>query len=442
MAGHLTMNQILTSWGKTISSNQVSKTITNRLDQLPKLTSHSNSYLPFGNGRSYGDSCLNEGGMALKTRGIDRYIEFDPLSGLLRCESGILLSEILNFIVPKGWFLPVTPGTRFVTLGGAIANDVHGKNHHRLGTFGCHLTQFELLRSDGQRLICSTTQNQQYFSATLGGLGLTGLITWAEIQLRKINGPWVNAETIKYGSLSEFFELCQESDHDYEYTVSWLDCLKKGKHLGRGLFMRGNHAPLTDNEKTYQSKQITFPVSSPFSLINPLTLKVFNTFYYHKQLKGKHQERLHYEPFFYPLDNLLEWNRLYGRKGFFQYQCVIPIQSGSKAITELLTLITKSGMGSFLAVLKVCGNIQSPGLLSFPMKGVSLALDFPNQGHKTESLFFLLDQIVKASNGRLYPAKDARMQGELFRAGYPNWELFSEFIDPKFSSSFWRRVME
>jgi len=210
------------------------------------------SLLPYGNGRSYGDSCLNDGGALLHTRGLDRFIAFDPTTGMLRCEAGVLLSEILELIVPQGWFLPVTPGTRFVTVGGAIANDVHGKNHHRAGTFGAWIRGFELLRSDGSRHRCSPTENPDWFAATVGGLGLTGLITWAEIQLRRIANPWIASETIRFGGLEEFFAVSgleeffavsAASDRDYEYTVAWLDCTSRGAALGRGLFMRGNHAP-------------------------------------------------------------------------------------------------------------------------------------------------------------------------------------------------------
>jgi len=434
--------EILTSWGRVLRVEHVVASLANRFDSLPNLASDSQTCLPYGNGRSYGDSCLNVGGVSLKTRALDRFISFDPSSGRLCCEAGVMLSEILRLIVPQGWFLPVTPGTRFVTVGGAIANDVHGKNHHVTGTFGCHVARIELLRSDGQRLICSDTVNADYFAATVGGLGLTGLITWAEIQLHRIANPWVDAETIRYESLDEFFDLCAESDRDYEYTVSWVDCAGKGERLGRGLLMRGNHAPAGTVLGKYSPKTIIFPFAPSVSMINSLTLKAFNTAYYHKQLQKKNRQIQHYEPFFYPLDGILEWNRMYGSNGFYQYQCVIPSQCGKEAISDLLKEIAQSGMGSFLAVLKVCGNIQSPGMLSFPLPGVSLALDFPNRGEELHQLFSQLDSIVNSAGGRLYPAKDGRMSGELFRSGYPRWQEFANYIDPRFSSSFWRRVME
>lgn len=429
----------ITAWGRCLSAEQTVYWQSDRLQALPHV---QQSLLPYGNGRSYGDSCLNDGGVALKTRTMDHLISFDTVTGVLRCEAGVLLAEILRLVVPQGWFLPVTPGTRFVTVGGAIANDVHGKNHHVTGTFGCHVRAFELLRSDGVRRCCSLTENADYFAATIGGLGLTGLVTWVELQLRRIGNPWIDVETIQYDSLAEFFALCAASDRDYEYTVSWVDCAGQGKRLGRGLFMRGNHAPLGATATPHKTSTYTFPLVPPISLVNALSLKMFNAAYYHKQWVKQTRQTQHYEPFFYPLDGLLEWNRMYGPHGFYQYQCVMPTEGGEAAVAELLKQIARSGMGSFLAVLKVCGDKPSPGLLSFPMAGVSLALDFPNCGAPLHQLFTRLDGIVSAAGGRLYPAKDGRMPGSLFRAGYARWQIFNQFIDPRFSSSFWRRVME
>lgn len=434
--------EILTSWGRSLHVEQEVASLAGRFDAMPIAPNSELTVLPYGAGRSYGDSCLNADGIALKTGTLSRFIAFDPGAGILSCESGVLLSEILRLIVPQGWFLPVTPGTRFVSVGGAIANDVHGKNHHKAGTFGLHVRRFELLRSDGQRLICSADENAGLFAATIGGLGLTGLIVRAEIQLRRIGSPWVNAETIRFETLDEFFELCEASDRDYQYTVAWIDCAGKKKHLGRGLFTRGDHAPATTEPGSYTPKTRTFPFVPPLSMVNSLTLKTFNTLYYHKQLQRETRQIQHYEPFFYPLDGILEWNRMYGPGGFYQYQCVVPLESGREAIAELLEEIAQSGLGSFLAVLKVCGGIPSPGMLSFPLPGLSLALDFPNRKEKLHRLFSRLDSIVSNADGRLYPAKDARMPGSLFRNGYPRWQEFTHHIDPRFSSSFWRRVMK
>ncbi len=399
------------------------------------------SLLAYGNGRSYGDSCLNANGVLLHTRGLDRFIAFNPTTGVIRAEAGVLLAEILDLVTPQGWFLPVTPGTRFVTLGGAIANDVHGKNHHRAGTFGNYVRRFELLRSDGLRLECTPTEHANEFQATIGGLGLTGLITWAEIQLRQIANPWIVQETIRFSNLEAFFALSAESDRDYEYTVAWLDCAAQGNALGRGLFMRGNHAPAGTMHRPNPSRQQwAIPVTPPVSLINGWNLRAFNAAYYHRQLSHRRRFISHYQPFFYPLDGIREWNRIYGSRGFLQYQCVIPSSQSHAAIQELLKRITASGMGSFLAVLKIFGAIQSPGWLSFPQTGATLALDFPNRGATTLALLENLDQIVSAANGRVYPAKDARLAGVCFRQQYPAWQQLQQYRDPQFSSSFWRRV--
>lgn len=433
---------VMTSWGRIIRQAHNVSPLPHRFAPLPMPADATQTLLPYGNGRSYGDSPLNVGGTLIPTNALDHFISFDAATGVLRCEAGVLLSDILRIVVPQGWFLPVTPGTRFVTVGGAIANDVHGKNHHVMGTFSAHVLGFELLRSDGQRLLCSPTQHTDMFCATVGGLGLTGLITWADIQLRRIGNPWMDVETIRYRSLAEFFELCAQSDHDYEYTVSWVDCAGQGKRLGRGLFMRANHAPVDCPHPTYVPKTKTFPCVPPVSLVNQLSLNLFNMAYYHKQSADHTRMIQHYEPFFYPLDGILQWNRMYGPKGFYQYQCVVPLERGEQVITALLSKIARSGMGSFLAVLKVCGDLPSMGLLSFPRQGVSLALDFPNQGPRVLALFAELDAMVADAGGRLYPAKDACMPSSLFKSGYPAWATFSQCIDPQFSSSFWRRVME
>ena len=202
------------------------------------MSSATTTLLPFGLGRSYGDSCLNEGGALLETHGMRHLMRFDDSAGLLRCEAGTSLAEILDFGLPRGWFLPTTPGTKFVTVGGAIANDIHGKNHHVAGTFGRHVPQFELLRSDGRRYTCSPAENVDFYRATIGGLGLTGLILWADVQLRRVSGPYIDMESVRFGSLDEFYEVSAESDRDYEYTMSWIDCMATGRSLGRGLFMR------------------------------------------------------------------------------------------------------------------------------------------------------------------------------------------------------------
>lgn len=442
-------SKVFTSWGRVLREAHEVVGLASRHQPLA-LPESGVSVLPFGNGRSYGDSNLNPGGALLQGGQLDHFIAFDPATGLLRCEGGVLLSTILQLVVPQGWFLPVTPGTQFVTVGGAIANDVHGKNHHATGSFGNHVTQLELLRSDGSRRLCSPSENANWFAATIGGLGLTGLITWAEIQLRRVANPYLDTESIRFHSLEEFFELSQASERDYEYTVSWIDCAFSGKRLGRGLFNRGNHAPaVLDVDAVPKglpagiatpSRRV--PITPPISLINTLSLKSFNTLYFNKQRQDVVRSLQHYRPFFYPLDALLEWNRIYGPKGFFQYQCVVPPERALPATRALLEAIAASGMGSFLAVLKQFGTPASRGMLSFPEPGTTLALDFPNQGPRLHALFAQLDRIVLDAGGRLYPAKDGRMSAAVFKAGYPRWTEFASYVDPRFDSGFWRRVME
>ena len=428
-----------TSWGNVIRQPQECVPFRSRHSPFPDAPAQS-SLLPYGNGRSYGDSCLNVGAGLIPTRGLDRFIALDADSGIVTCEAGMLLDEMFQVIIPAGWFVPVTPGTRFVTLGGAIANDVHGKNHHAVGTIGRHIVRLELLRSDGQRLICSPAENPRLFSATIGGLGLTGIITWAQLQLRPIAGPLMAVETIRFANLDEFMRLQTESDADFEYTVAWVDCLGKGEQLGRGWFERANHSTARAAFPRQRPRGLNVPLTPPVSLVNAASLRAFNTLYYHRP-RTRHGDRW-FESYFYPLDSIGHWNRLYGPRGLYLYQCVIPEAAGREGTAALLRAIARSGQGSFLAVLKAFGALESPGMLSFPRHGLTLALDFPNRGRSLERLFAELDAIVRDSGGRLYPAKDGRMPPELYRQGYPRWREFTEYIDPRCSSSFWRRVMD
>jgi FAD/FMN-containing dehydrogenase len=432
------------SWGRIDFGPQTGVRFDHRLAPLPK-PEPGKTVLPYGNGRSYGDSCLNTGGVLIDCGGLDRFIAFDGDSGVLRCEAGVLLADILDGAVPRGWFLPVSPGTRFATVGGAIANDVHGKNHHRAGTFGNHVRRFELLRSDGERLLCSADENREHFRATIGGLGLTGLVTWAEIQLKPVANPYIDQESIRFHDLAEFFRLTKESDGEFEYTVAWIDCLAKGPSLGRGLFVRGNHAAAMAGDGAGAAPKVpresfSVPFAPPLSLVNGLSLRAFNALYFRKQRGDRVSSQVHYRPFFYPLDAIADWNRLYGPKGFYQYQCVLPLARGEAGMGEILQKIAAAGMGSFLAVLKVFGDHPSPGLMSFPRSGVTFTLDFPNPGGKVRTLLDRLDAITGKHGGAVYPAKDARMSPELFRQGYPALDEFTQYVDPAFSSSFWRRI--
>lgn len=402
-------------------------------DRLPR------PLLAYGNGRSYGDVCLTEQGTLLLTRGLDRFIEFDAQRGVLRCEAGITLAEILALIVPHGWFLASTPGTRMATIGGAVANDVHGKNHHIAGSFGHHVRVLELWRSDGSVIECSAEDNTEWFHATIGGLGLTGLIRWVELQLKPIQNPWMWVESQRFANIDEFWMLNRLAEERAPYTVAWIDCLAKGKAQGRGILFSGQHAAAQAELPLLKESHSRIPVDPPISMVNGFSLKVFNTMYYSQPVKPQGQ-LTHYIPYFYPLDAIQNWNRIYGKRGFYQYQCLIPPRDAEHATRALLDTIGKRGQGSFLAVLKTFGNIPSLGMLSFPRPGTTLALDFPNRGHDTLRLLEDLDAIVQEAGGALYPGKDARMPSSLFQSGYPLWEAFNEFVDPGFSSRFWQRV--
>lgn len=426
------------SWGRypKTTHQRVHKPAWN--DQVPDLLSAAapDSLLPYGLGRSYGDSCLNSGRELIDCRRLNRILGFDESTGMLRCEGGASLSDIIDVFLPRGWFLPVTPGTRFVTVGGAIANDVHGKNHHCAGTFGAHVRQIGLHRSNDGLVICNSEENTAMLRATIGGLGLTGVIAFADIQLKRVAGPWIDAETIPFQSLNAFLDLSRESNDCFEYTVAWLDCFA-GK-TPRGIFFRGNHA--AERGKDFHRQHgPKLPFALPAWMLNRYTVKAFNTAYYKLHAAKRGAAVVPYDSFFYPLDSVRQWNLLYGRQGFLQYQCVIP-ETNVAAFEELLDRIAHSGMGSFLGVMKQFGSAPPAGMLSFPRPGFTLALDFQMRGERTLKLMQSLDDIALQSGGALYPAKDARMSQALFEASFPRWRSFVPYIDPKMSSSFWRRV--
>ncbi len=426
----------VSSWGRLGRWEHEVRALTDPRHVAKQLITPSPG-LAYGMGRSYGDSCLNPDGVLWQTTGMDRFIQFDAASGLLVCEAGVLLRDIQRMAIPRGWILPVTPGTQMVTVGGAIANDIHGKNHHVRGSFGDHVQLLQMIRTDGTIIECGPDLLPDWFAATVGGLGLTGVILSATIQLRRVVGPWLATETIPYDNLNQFFNLADESESEWEHTVSWIDCLSGN---GRGLFMRGNPHDVGVRPAPVSRKR-TMPVVPPVSLVNSLSLRPFNTAYFHLKKWKARSSVSHYESFFYPLDNLLEWNRMYGPRGFYQYQSVVPRAVGQDAVKEMLHEIARSGDGSFLAVLKTFGDRQPVGMLSFPQPGVTLALDFPNRGGRTLKLFDRLDRIVREAGGRIYPAKDARMPRDLFEAGYPRLPEFIKYRDSGISSALSRRLL-
>lgn len=394
--------------------------------------------LAHGMGRSYGDVCLNPGGVLWLTTGLDHYIAFDHETGLLDCEAGVLLADIQRLAIPRGWALPVIPGTQLITVGGAIANDVHGKNHHCQGTFGGHVRALRLLRSDGEIIACGPETRPEWFAATVGGLGLTGVILEASLQLRRCAGPWLETDTCAFAGLEEFFALADASENAWEHTVAWIDCLAGSQT--RGLFLSAR--PAAEQGPAPQPRPAwRVPFTPPISPVNRYTLKVFNQAYFLAKRGRGRRAREFYAQFLCPLDGVLEWNKMYGPRGFYQYQCVVPRAGGSEAIAALLSEIAASGEGSFLAVLKTFGQGAAPGMLSFAREGATLALDFPNRGEPSLRLFERLDAIVGEAGGRIYAAKDARMPARLFAAGYPKAQAFCAFRDPGISSGLSRRLL-
>lgn len=422
------MKQKIANWGNypRIESDVRSFSFTSQLSQLMGSTNH---FIPRGNGRCYGDASL--AGTTISTLNYKRILSFDTTNGVFECQSGLTLDKILEVIVPKGWFLPVTPGTKFITVGGAVGSDVHGKNHHVDGSFSNHILEMELMVSDGSLVLCSPTHNTDLFEATCGGMGLTGMITRIKFRLKKIETSYVSQKQIKAANLDELISLFETYKH-YTYSMAWIDCLTKGDHFGRGILIVGEHAVENELSEAQRRKKlsvhgkakITFPFNLPSWVLNTLTVKAFNFLYYGKNFKKEINNVVPYEPFFYPLDAILHWNRGYGKKGFVQYQFVLPL-SAKQGLVEILKRISDEGLGSFLAVLKVFGKQES--MISFPEEGYTLALDFPVRN----GLFkFLdeLDQIVLQYGGRLYMSKDARMKPDVLEKGYPRLDEFKAVI--------------
>ncbi len=431
------MAQTTNSWGR-IDPRQ------RHLLPLSKDALHEDwTWLPFGNGRSYGDSCHNDLGTLVQAPRHDTISAFDANTGIVRLGSGMLLADLLNFLAniqsKQQWFPPVVPGTRFVTLGGALANDVHGKNHSKMGTFGQHVRSFTLLRSDGSETTCSREVNAQLFNATIGGMGLTGFVREIELQLMVVPSHHISAQNTPFSGLHEFMELTEHVEREHHYSVAWVDSLATGKHLGRGIMITGDHAPF-DGVTSYDHPRLSIPFTPPFPLVAGLPLRLFNTAYNWSKSRQRAKTIVTPQSFFFPLDAIGAWNRLYGPRGLYQHQCVVPYENAQSVIGELLTASQMAGAGSFLTVLKRFGAANSPGILSFPQPGYTLTLDFPNRGQKTAVLLQRLDEIVTAAGGRVNPYKDQRMSAQTFQSGFPHWERLEAHRDPSVSSNFWRRT--
>ncbi|ULQ52766.1 FAD-binding oxidoreductase [Flavihumibacter fluvii] len=441
------MKKSVSNWGNypVIESDERFFTLKEKLNSLLK---EDKQLIARGNGRCYGDAGLAD--QIISTVKFDKVLAFDTTNGIFECQSGLTLDKILDVIVPKGWFLPVTPGTKFISVGGAVASDIHGKNHHVDGSFSNHVMEIELILASGETIICTPELHHDLFTATCGGMGLTGIITRVKFGLKKIETAYIKQKQVKARNLDHVLELFEEYKH-YTYSVAWIDCLKKGSHFGRSILILGEHASkddLTEKQKTAPlvlpiKKQVSIPFFFPSFVLNKWSVQLFNFLYYNKNFKNEINNVVPYEPFFYPLDAILNWNRGYGRKGFVQYQFVLPL-SQKDGLTAILQKISSKGLGSFLAVLKVFGKQES--LISFPDEGYTLALDFPVR----KGLFdFLdeLDQMVLQFGGRIYLSKDARMKPEIFWKSYPHAVEFADIVrkyDPgsRFSSVQSKRLLQ
>ncbi|MBS1550068.1 MAG: FAD-binding oxidoreductase [Bacteroidetes bacterium] len=421
--------QKVTNWGNFPIVEKVLKS-EDSVEKIKDFVLNNNEVIARGNGRCYGDASLGEN--IFSTKRLNKFIGFNRLDGVIECESGVLLSDILEISVPYGFFLSVTPGTKFVSIGGAIASDVHGKNHHAEGCFSESLISFKLMNENGKVLLCSRNQNADVFWATIGGMGLTGIILSATIQLKKIETAYIRQESIKAENLDEIFQLFDESE-DWTYTVAWIDCLQKGKNIGRSILMRGEHATLNELPSTLAKNPLKLkkkwmpavPFYFPGFVLNAFTVKLFNWAYFNKQRTKIVKNFIDYETFFYPLDAVENWNKIYGKKGFIQYQMVIPKEKGKQGMKAILETIANSGNGSFLAVLKLFGKNNPNAYNSFPLEGYTLALDF-KVNKKLPTLVRQLDEIVEQFGGRIYLTKDSMSKASL--TNYLNNVHNSKFV--------------
>lgn len=410
------MKQKITNWGNFPVVEKEMKS-EDSLQKIKDFVLSHKEVIARGNGRCYGDASLGEN--IFSTKRLNKFIGFDKIEGVLECEAGVLLSDILEISVPQGYFLNVTPGTKFVSVGGAIASDVHGKNHHSEGCFSEYVLEFKLMKENAEVITCSREENTEDFWATVGGMGLTGIILSAKIKLKNIETAYIRQESIKADNLDKIFQLFEESE-GWLYNVAWIDCLQKGENIGRSILMRGYHAlreelpPKLHKNPLKNPRKImpTIPFYFPSWVLNSFTIKIFNWLYYNKQTKKSVEGFVHYEPFFYPLDVINEWNKIYGKKGFIQYQMVIPKEKGKEGMRKILETIADSGNGSFLAVLKLFGKNNPKAYNSFPMEGYTLALDF-KVNDKLKYLVEELDKIVEEFGGRIYLTKDSMSNPKL-----------------------------
>ena len=416
----------LSGWGRyPVIDAQVH--VPRDIDALRRLVLSEPSVIARGNGRAYGDSAINRGA-TIEMRHLNRMLAFDPDTGQLVTEAGVMLGDVISAFLPRGWFPTVTPGTKFVTIGGAVAADVHGKNHHKDGSFRQYVDWIDVMGADGEIVRCSPEERAELFDNTLGGMGLTGIVVRAAIRLRPVESGWIRQTTIPAPDLKAAMAAF-EATQDATYSVAWIDCLGTGANLGRSLVILGEHAALADlppdrAQEPYVTKakrQRTVPFDFPSFALNRFSVRAFNALYYRAGARKSGTQLVDWDSYFYPLDAILRWNRIYGRKGFAQFQCVFPLDRSEQGLSALLETISREGAGSFLAVLKRFGPQESP--FSFPMEGYTLALDFPITA-RILALLERMDRITIDHGGRFYLAKDSRMTAATLRAADPRSETF------------------
>ena len=429
--------QKVTKWGNFPVVEKEIKS-EDSVDRIKDFVRNNNEVIARGNGRCYGDASLSE--HIFSTKRLNKFISFDRLNGIIECESGVLLSQILEIIVPQGYFLYVTPGTKFISVGGAIASDVHGKNHHAEGCFSEFVEAFSLLNENSEVITCSRTENTDKFWATIGGMGLTGIILSAKFKLKNIETAYIRQESIKAENLDEIFKLFEESE-SWTYNVAWIDCLQTGKNIGRSILMRGEHAFKHELPKKLQQNPLRLkqkfipkvPFYFPDFMLNKWSVRLFNYLYFNKQKRKEIKNFVDYETFFYPLDVVNDWNKIYGKNGFIQYQMVIPKAQGKEGMRKILNTIAKSGNGSFLAVLKLFGKENPLAYNAFPLEGYTLALDF-KVNSKLTKLVADLDEIVEEFGGRIYLTKDSMSKSSLTN-------YLQNVQNPKFVSMQHKRII-
>lgn len=421
-------------------------------DALRATLRAGGTLLARGCGRSYGDAAMNRDGGVVLTERLDRVLAFDPATGVVACEAGVTIAALLREFLPRGFVPPVLPGTKFVSLGGALACDVHGKNHHVAGSFARHVLDFVLLGADGEARRCSRDEHADLFWATAGGMGLTGIVTELRLRLRPVTSGYVRVDHDRAADLDEALALLETTDDGYAHSVAWIDCLARGRSLGRSVLMRGNAMPADELPRRLAAHPFGGPPRAPIGLgvdlpafvLNPLTMRAFNAAYFHRHPARARGACVPHEAFFFPLDRVRDWNRLYGRRGFLQYQVALPFAGGRDVLVRILESVARRGAGSFLAVLKRFGPAEADAMLSFPIEGYTLALDLPYH-RDVLPMLDALDDVVADLGGRVYLAKDARLDARRFRRMYPalpRWREVRERADPdhRFASDLSRRL--